>query len=69
MAQDMIRIIYENNDDSEIAEYRVHFRDLHICNFQHNRYKGLADCLQKAAEAVELTEWADKAMLHDIKGG
>jgi hypothetical protein len=30
---------------------------------------GLADCLQKAADAVELSEWADFVLLDEPKGG
>ena len=40
-----------------------------ICKFKHNKAQGLADCLQKAADAVEQSEWAEYVIMDDSKGG
>jgi hypothetical protein len=69
VGNDMIRIIEDNASSQEIRIYRIQIDKHHICKFEHNRINGLADCLQKAADAVELSEWADFVLLEDIKGG
>jgi hypothetical protein len=51
-----------------VVIYRVLIDSQHICKFEHYRLKGLADCLQKAADTVELSEWADFVLL-DESGG
>jgi hypothetical protein len=65
----MIRITNEGGDIKGICTYRVQVGKQHICKFEHNRLAGLADCLQKAADAVELSEWADFVLLDEPKGG
>ena len=65
----MIKIINDGGDPHGICEYRIQVEDMHICRFKHNRLDGLADCLKKAAEAVELSEWADYVLFHETKGG
>ncbi|MFT5730885.1 MAG: hypothetical protein ACI8PB_005075 [Desulforhopalus sp.] len=65
----MIRITNEGGDIEGICIYRVQVGKQHICKFEHNRLDGLADCLQKAAEAVELSEWANFVLVDEIKGG
>ena len=65
----MIRITNEGGDIKGICTYRVQVGKQHICKFEHNRLDGLADCLQKAAAAVELSEWADFVLLDEPKGG
>ena len=65
----MIRIINDGGDVDGICIYRVLVGNHHICKFEHNRLDGLADCLQKAADAVELSEWADLVLLDETKGG
>jgi len=65
----MIRIIEDNTGSQKSSIYRIQVDKHHICKFEHNRLNGLADCLQKAADAVELSEWADFVLLGDIKGG
>ena len=65
----MIRIIKDGEDIHGTCLYRVQIDKHHICKFEHNRLNGLADCLQKAADAVELSEWADFVLLEEIKGG
>jgi len=40
-----------------------------ICKFEHEHRQGLAECLQSAADAVELSEWADYVLMEDSKGG
>ena len=65
----MIRITNEGGVIEGICIYRVQVGKQHICKFEHNRQDGLADCLQKAADAVALSEWADFVLLDEIKGG
>ena len=65
----MIRIIEDSTGFQEISIYRIQVDKHHICKFEHSQLNGLADCLQKAADAVELSEWADFVLLEDIKGG
>ncbi len=52
-----------------ICIYRVQAGKQHICRFEHDRKDGLANCLQKAADAVELSEWADFIVHDEVKGG
>ena len=40
-----------------------------VCRFKLEKREGLADCLQRAADAVELSEWADFVIMDDSKGG
>lgn len=65
----MIKIVNNGGDEQGICVYRIQIDNQHICEFKHNRHDGLADCLQKAADAVELSEWADYVLLYDMKGG
>lgn len=65
----MISITNEGGNKQGICTYRVQVGNQHICKFEHNRLDGLADCLQKATDAVELTEWADLVLLDETKGG
>jgi hypothetical protein len=45
------------------------FKDEIICKFEHYRPDGLSECFQKAADAIELSEWADRVLRDDAKGG
>ena len=48
--------------------YRVQINDRVICTFEHLREDGLAECLRKAAQAVEesgVTEASDKKKRDD----
>jgi hypothetical protein len=65
----MIKIINDGGDEQGICTYRIQINKQHICKFEHNRLDGLADCLQKAADAVELSEWADYVLMDEVKGG
>ena len=48
-------------DDNETCDpqgeynYQVKINDKLICFFKHERHKGLAECLEKAAKAVKET--------------
>ena len=48
---------------------KVMFDDLLICKFEHHNPDGLAACVRRAADAVELSEWAEKVLRDDAKGG
>lgn len=65
----MIKIVNISDDIQGECEYRILVNRQYICNFKHNRPKGLADCLQRAADAVALSEWADYVLMNDAKGG
>jgi hypothetical protein len=49
--------------------YRVQIDQQLICKFDHDRLDGLAECLRKAADATEQSEWADFVLLDELKGG
>lgn len=65
----MINIINDGESEQGICTYRIQIDKQHICKFEHNRSDGLAVCLQKATDAVELSEWADYVLIDEIKGG
>jgi hypothetical protein len=65
----MIAIRYDTGDIQESCTYRLQIDKQLVCKFEHNRVDGLADCLQKAADAVELSEWAEYILMNDAKGG
>lgn len=65
----MIKIEYSGKDAHGISTYTIQVNKQHICRFEHNHLDGLADCLQKAADAVELSDWADSVLLDEVKGG
>jgi len=49
----MIAIVNRSRKGAETCRYTLHINDQHICTFTHKRSDGLAECLRKAAEAVE----------------
>ena len=65
----MIKIFNAGQNSEGINTYIVKVDKQYICTFEHNRLDGLTDCLQKAVDAVELSEWADSVLLDDVKGG
>jgi hypothetical protein len=56
----MIAIINDGKNKSTrgVHGYRVQINDKVICTFEHLREDGLAECLRKAAAAVEDAEAA-----------
>jgi hypothetical protein len=65
----MITIRYESGDIQGNCIYRVQINKSLVCKFEHNSSDGPADCLKKAADAMELNEWAEIEMMNDFKGG
>jgi len=65
----MITIRYDSGDPHGDCTYQIKFKDEIICKFEHYGPDGLSECLQKAAAAVELSEWADRVLRDDAKGG
>ena len=57
----------EGNLQSDV--YTVKLGKQSICRFEHDKFDGLAICLQRAADAVELSEWAEYVLMADSKGG
>jgi len=65
----VIKILNDGGNEQGICIYRIQIDKQHICEFEHNRLDGLAVCLQKATDAVELSEWVDYVLMDGIKGG
>jgi len=65
----MIEIVRKEGEIDGTSTYTITVGNHYICNFKHNRQDGLANCLQEAADAVELSEWADFVIMDDCKGG
>ena len=65
----MISIIFESGDPEGKSVYQLTLNDQTICKFGHHPPDGLADCLRKAADAVELSDWAKTVLRTDAKGG
>mgnify|MGYP001240441992 CR=1 FL=1 len=60
----MIQIINVGGNPLGVSEYSLRINGQELCQFVHNRTKGLPQCLRTAAEAYERTKWteAQKAM-------
>jgi hypothetical protein len=69
MVMKMITIRYESGDTQGTSTYRVQVNNKYICRFEHNLLDGPAKCLQKAADALKLEEWAEFEIINDCKGG
>ena len=69
MVTEMITIKYESSDARGNCTYRVQIKKKFICRFEHNSAEGPAECLQKAADAMKLNEWAEFEIMNDSKGG
>lgn len=65
----MIRITYVEGDRQGACVYKIKVDEQVICCFEHHNADGLTKCLRRAADAAELSEWADMVLLDDIKGG
>lgn len=65
----MITINRECEDSDGTGIYRIQIDKQLICKFEHNWLDGIAECLQKATDAVELSEWAENVFMNDPKGG
>lgn len=64
-----INIMVESGELSGSCTMNVMLDDLLICRFDHHNPDGLAVLMRKAADAVEISEWAEKALRDDSKGG
>lgn len=69
MVKKMISIRYESGDAQGRCVYRIKINKEFICRFEHDWSEGPAECLQKAADAIELNEWAEFEIMNDSKGG
>lgn len=65
----MITINQADEDNYGANTYTVMLGKQLICRFEHDKLHGLANCLQKAADAVELSDWAEYVIMEDSKGG
>ena len=64
-----ISIEFEQGELKGSCTMKVMLDDLLICRFEHHNPDGIAVCVRKAAEAIELSEWAEKVLRDDAKGG
>ena len=64
-----ISIEFERGELKGACTMKVMLDDLLICKFEHHNPDGLAVCVRRAADAVELSEWAEKVLRDDAKGG
>lgn len=64
-----ISIEFEGGELKGICTMKVMLDELLICKFEHHNPDGLAACVRRAADAVELSEWAEKMLRDDAKGG
>jgi len=55
----MIQIINVGGNPLGVSEYSLRINDQELCQFEHNRVKGLSQCLRDAAEAYERTKWLE----------
>ena len=65
----MIHISYDSGDADKTCVYKIHIDKSFVCKFEHHNPDGLAECLHKAADAVDLSEWAEFVLKTDAKGG
>lgn len=65
----MISIEFESGDIHGACILRVVMGEEEICRFDYHNQDSLAICMRKAADAVELSEWAEKVLRDDPKGG
>ena len=65
----MITIRSESSNSHGKCTYRLQIKKKLICKFEHNSFEGPAECLQKAADAMQLNEWAELEIMNDSKGG
>ena len=65
----MISIEYDSGDIKGACIMRVVMGDEEICRFEYHSQDSLTVCMRKAADAVELSQWAEKVLRDDSKGG
>ena len=65
----IISIEMEGGELKGACTMKVMLDDVLICKFEHHNPDGLAACVRRAADAVELSEWAEKVLRDDAKGG
>ena len=64
-----ISIEIEQGELKGSCTMKVMLDELLICRFEHHNPDGIAVCVRKAADAIELSEWAEKVLRDDAKGG
>ena len=64
-----ISIEIEQGELNGTCTMKVMLDDVLICRFEHHNPDGIAVCVRKAADAIELSEWAEKVLRDDAKGG
>jgi hypothetical protein len=69
MEATMITIVDDNCKIEGTCIYSIMLGQQLVCKFEYNILDGLSDCLQKAADAVELSDWVEYVIMDDSKGG
>lgn len=65
----MIKIKYISKDSHEKYLLEITIKGEIACQFEHFNSDGWAICLRKAADAIDLNDWAEDILLNDSKGG
>ena len=65
----MIVILQEENLPLSRCLYRIEVNGHFVCRFELECVDNVINCLREAADAVELSEWAEQVMVSDAKGG
>jgi hypothetical protein len=63
----MIQIINIGGNPLGVCRYSLRINNQELCQFEHDRTKGLSQCLRDTADAYEQTKWleAHKRMEED----
>ena len=65
----MITILLRNDSSDDESHLRVQVDQQVVCDFVQPKSGNLAECLRKAADAVEMSDWVDEVLKSDIRGG
>lgn len=65
----MIKIEFDSEEANDVCISRILIDRLVVCTFNHQNSDGIAICLRKAADAIELSDWAERTIRDDAKGG
>ncbi len=65
----MITIVDDNSKKKGARIYSIMLGQQLVYKFEYDILDGIAGCLQTAADAVELSDWVEFAIMDDSKGG
>jgi len=55
----MIQIINIGGNPLGVCRYSLRINNQELCQFEHDRTKGLSQCLRDTADAYEQTKWLE----------